>query len=218
MCYFGRGCLRRDLATYSSLLIMLCFYSSKSVNSYATCEGVFLNKCSSTFTWNIHLITSSTAACSLCAFGLSDLQESIERRSPGATGLREEEEEEEEEGLGVHPSTPPFFSPLLLPSSSPLPSLSSPLLTWALPLAERWDSFTEAARCQERSSPRKAGQMYVGHCESEGGFSFSPSLLFSPPFCSFVLFGSLARSFSPHEWKDNIDLCQSRLLFSCPNR
>lgn len=67
-------------------------------------------------------------------------------------------------------------------------ALPSPTLTWALPLAERWDSFTEAAGCQERASPRKAGQMYVGHCESEGGFSFSYSLLFSPPFCSRVLF------------------------------
>lgn len=98
---------------------------------------------------------------------------------------------------------------------SPLPS---PTLTWALPLAERWDSFTEAAGCQERASPRKAGQMYVGHCESEGGFSFSYSLLFSPPFCSRVLFlslfVSLARSIHPHEWNDNTDLCQSRLLFS----
>lgn len=99
----------------------------------------------------------------------------------------------------VHTSLPFFLS--LSPSLSatlPLPP-SLPPLTWALPLAERWDSFTEAAGCQERASPRKAGQMYVGHCESEGGFSFSSSLLFSPPFCSFVLFGSLARSFHPHE-------------------
>lgn len=111
---------------------------------------------------------------------------------------------------------PPVRTSLPLSLSLCHPSL--PSLTWALPLAERWDSFTEAAGCQERVSPRKAGQMYVGHCESEGGFSFSSSLLFSLPFCSFVLLGTLARSFHPHEWKDNIDLCQSRLLFSWTSR
>lgn len=74
-------------------------------------------------------------------------------------------------------STHPHLPPSLLVSAI-LPSPPSPPLTWALPLAERWDSFTQAAGCQERSSPRKAGQMYVGHCESEGGFSFSSSLLF----------------------------------------
>lgn len=86
-------------------------------------------------------------------------------------------------GLSTRAHLPPSLS-----VSAILPSPPSPPLTWALPLAERWDSFTEAAGCQERSSPRKAGQMYVGHCESEGGFSFSSSLLFSPPFCSFVPF------------------------------
>lgn len=117
----------------------------------------------------------------LCLLSLLDLEESTERRSPVATGLWEEEE-----GPGVYPSTSLSLS-LFLPAIQPSPPLASPPLTWALPLAERWDSFTEAAGCQERASPRKAGQMYVGHCESEGGFSFSYSLLFSPPFCSCVL-------------------------------
>lgn len=71
-------------------------------------------------------------------------------------------------------------------SFSPCQASLPPSLKRALPLAECWDSFTEAAGCQESRSPRKAGQMYVGHCESEGGFSFSPFLLFSPPFCAFV--------------------------------
>ena len=167
----------------------------------------------------IHLITSSTAACSVCVRSLESagIHWAPVARSNGPSGRGG--------GGGGGVWCPPVHTSLFLSSlpaillspPSPLPSLSSPA-PHALPLAERWDSFTEAARCQERSSPRKAGQMYVGHCESEGGFSFSSSLLFSPPFCSFVLFGSLARSFSPHEWKDNIDLCQSRLLFSWPNR
>lgn len=42
---------------------------------------------------------------------------------------------------------------------------------------------------------------------------FFPPFFFPPPFCSFVLPGSLARSFSRHEWKDNIDLCLSCFFF-----
>lgn len=84
-----------------------------------------------------------------------------------------------------------------LPLSAILPSPPSPPLTWALPLAERWDSFTEAAGCQERSSPRKAGQMYVGHCESEGGFSFSSSLLFFSSFFVPLFFLALWLAPSP---------------------
>lgn len=91
----------------------------------------------------------------------------------------------EEDGSSAPSLSPPAKHP---PLPLPLP------LTWALPLAECWDSFTEAAGCQESRSPRKAGQMYVGHCESEGGFSFSLSLLF---FSSFLcLCSSLAPSVS----------------------
>lgn len=130
---------------------------------------------------------------------LLDLEESIERRLSGATGFGRRR------GLV---STRPH-----LPLSLCHPPL--PPLTWALPLAERWDSFTEAGGCQERESPRKAGQMYVGHCESEGGFSFSSSLLFSPPFCSFVLFGLFGSLLAPPPVKSTL-ICVNPVRYS-PN-
>lgn len=97
---------------------------------------------------------------------------------------REKKKKKRKEEFSVHFS----FSVVFSLCHPPLPSS----LTWALPLAERWDSFTEAAGCQDRASLRKAGRMYVGQCESEGGFSFSfnppPPLLFpNPPFLSLFV-------------------------------
>lgn len=81
-----------------------------------------------------------------------------------------------------HPRTPSPFSRSV---AAILPSPSLPTLTRALPLAERWDSFTEAAGCQERWSPRRsrAECMWVTASQKE---AFHPPL---PPF--FPLFSLL---------------------------
>lgn len=70
------------------------------------------------------------------------------------------------------------------------PNLLAPRLTCALPLAERWDSLSEAAGCQERRSPRRSWVkcMWVTASQKEAFHSPLPS--FTPPsrlpFCPFV--------------------------------
>lgn len=170
-----------------------------------TCKGVFLHSCISSFTSIKNLKTSSTAACCACS-------SSWIWRNPLSAGCQEQRAfREEEEGSGVHPSTPPS---LCHPS---LPSLPSPHMGFAFGWTLGF--FHRGCRLPREIEPQKSWANVCGSLRVRRGLFI---LLFPPffllLFCSFVLFGSLARSFSPHEWKDNIDLCQSRLLFSWTSR
>lgn len=74
---------------------------------------------------------------------------------------------------------PPSMAP-------PSPNFLAPRLACALPLAERWDSFSEAAGCQERRSPRRSWVkcMWVTASQKE---AFHPPPPHPPlPFCAFV--------------------------------
>lgn len=101
------------------------------------------------------------------------------------------------------PTHPPHLPcPALWLPSSPLlpfpPNPPAPRLTWALPLAERWDSFTEAAGCQERWSPRRsrAECMWVTASQKE---AFHPPLpRFFPLFSLLLLYVPLFL-FGAHE-------------------
>lgn len=134
-------------------------------------------------------ICGPSAAGAACLAFL-DLEESIERWSPVATGLWEEKE-----GPRVHPSTSLSLS--AIHPSPPLPShglclwLNAGILSQRLPVAKR-----------ERA-PEKLGKCMWVTASQKGAFHslirsfFLSSFLFP---CSFLsLFVSLARSIHPHE-------------------
>lgn len=109
--------------------------------------------------------------------------------------------------LSTHPHLPlslslPSFPPLLLlPSHGLCLWLNAGILLQRLPVAKR------------DRAPEKLGKCMWVTASQKGAFYSLLLSFFSPPFCSFVLSGSLARSFSHHEWKDNIDLCLSRFFY-----
>lgn len=74
------------------------------------------------------------------------------------------------------------------PPSPSLLCLCHLRLTWALPLAERWDSFTEASGCQERASPRKRWANVFGSLGVRRGPFLYPLPSFLPPPLLLYLF------------------------------